>query len=423
MINKLKGVSDDGKRLLSNFFSLSALQGANYLLPLITLPYLVRVLGPEKFGLIAFAQAFIQYFIILTDYGFYLSATREISIHREDREKVSEIFSSVMLIKFALMILSFIFLSIVVFTFTKFRNDWQVYFLAFGTVIGQVLFPFWFFQGIERMKHIAILNILAKLLFTISIFIIIKNKNDYIYVPLLNSMGSIIAGIISLWVALRWFKVRVKIPSPIAIKQELKNGWHIFISKMAIGFYTTSNTVILGFFTNNTVVGYYAAGEKVIRAIQGLQIPFSQAVYPYISKLASESTEKALGFVRKAAKLVSLPTVLVSLLLLIFARHITRLVLGEQFQASVYVIKIQSFLPFIVGLASVYANFFLLGFGYTKIWSRIIMFAGCVSLIGAVIFVYLLQMAHIGISINVLLTELIVLSLSFVAYRKLKSKL
>ena len=107
----------DKKRLFSNFFSLSFLQVASYIFPLITLPYLVRVLGPSKYGLVAFAQAFAGYFQIITNYGFIFSATREVSINRDNKDKISEIFSSVIAIQLFLAALSFIIMLAVVFIF------------------------------------------------------------------------------------------------------------------------------------------------------------------------------------------------------------------------------------------------------------------------------------------------------------------
>jgi PST family polysaccharide transporter len=283
--------SDARKRLIENFLSLSVLQIANYILPLVTLPYLVRVLGPEKFGLIAFSQAFIGYFMILTDYGFNLSATRDISINRDDKEKVSEIFSSVMIIKLALMIISLILISVIIFSIEKFRKDWIIYYLTFGMVVGQVLFPVWYFQGMEKMKYITFLNILAKVIFTVAIFVFVNEASDYMYVPLLNSLGFIIAGILGLWIVLRDFEISFKFVGLKELKRQLKEGWYIFTSEISGDIYGRGTTIILGLVSNNTIVGYYSVAERVMKAVTGLSQPFAQALYPYIMRTKFNSFE------------------------------------------------------------------------------------------------------------------------------------
>ncbi len=398
--------SDTRRRLIENFLSLSVLQITNYILPLITLPYLARVLGPEKFGLIAFSQAFIGYFMILTDYGFNLSATREIAIYRGNKEKISEIFSSVMMIKFFLFLLALGIMSVIIFAFEKFRQDWKMYYLTFGMVLGQILFPVWFFQGMERMKYITFLNILSKLIFTVAIFIFVRKVEDYLYVPLLNSLGFIVAGVLGLWIALKDFEIEFKIPSWKEIKNQLKEGWYIFISTVAISLYTTSNTFILGLFANNTIVGYYSAAEKIIKAIQGLSNPISQAIYPYVSKLMHESRESGIKFLRKVTFLIGGFNLVLSLSIFIFADLIVKIALGPQYTGSVIVLRILAFLPFIIGLSNVFGIQTMLTLNFKKAFLKILISASFLNLVLA--FILVPSLKHIGISISVLISEIFV---------------
>lgn len=400
------------KKLTENFLSLSVLQGLNYLLPLITLPYLVRVLGPEKYGLVAFAQAFIAYFGILTDYGFNLSATREISVQRENKEKISAIFSSVMLIKFVFLILSFILMSVLVFSIHKFRNEWLLYFLTFGTVLGQVLFPIWFFQGIERMKYITWLNIIAKTIFTVLVFVIIRQKTDYIYVPFLGALGTIISGILALGIIRKHFKVNFHLPSKNEVIHQLREGWYIFISTVAISLYSISNTFILGLFASNTIVGYYSGAEKIINAVQGLLSPVSQTIYPHISKIASESKERALKFLQKITILIGSSSFVLSLLIFLLAEVVVKILLGGQYLESIKVLRILSFLPFIVGLSNIFGIQTMLTFDYKKAFSNILIIASLINITLA--FILVPFFFHIGIAFAVVISETFVTIVMFV---------
>lgn len=325
ILKKIKNNSDY-KRLFENFISLSILQGLNYILPLVTFPYLVRVLGVEKFGLLSFATATIAYFQILTDYGFNLSATREVAIYRDNKEKLQEIFSSVMIIKFGLLLVSLILLSIVVFSFNKFRQDWLVYYLSFGMVLGQVLFPVWFFQGMERMRYITLLNILAKGLFTVAIFVFVRTQEDYWKVPLLNSIGFLIAGVVSLWIVYRYWAIRVQPVSKASIVNQLREGWHIFVANLTGNIYGQGTIFILGLLKDNAVVGYYSIAEKLLKAISGLVQPLAQTIYPY---LARKNIFKIKNVLQKTYKTILILNSILLLILVLGVKYVYYFFVGK----------------------------------------------------------------------------------------------
>ena len=331
MINKLKNIAntEDKKRLISNFFSLSVLQGVNYLLPLLTLPYLVRVLGVEYFGLLAFATAMITYLNIITDYGFNLTATREISLHRDNKEKVIEIFSSVMSVKFILVIISFILLSILVLSFERFNKDWEIYFLTFGIVIGQALFPVWLFQGMEKMKYITYLNILSKLIFTVAIFIFVKEQNDYYIVPMLTSIGFIISGILSLILVKKEFKISFHLQKLKTIKYYFLDSWHVFQQQFYVSMYGPINIVFLGLLATDTVVGYYSIVEKILLIPLTVFAMAARAYYPYGVKLYEKNKKLYFSQFKKISFVYLISSILFIFIIFLFNKEIVSIITGK----------------------------------------------------------------------------------------------
>jgi PST family polysaccharide transporter len=411
-------MNSTNKRLINNFLSLAVLQGTNYILPLITFPYLVRVLGPSNFGLIAFSQALINFFVVLTDYGFNLSATKQIAVNRDSKENISSIFSTVFLIKSIFATFYFFILVAIVFSIEKLSQDWDLYLISYGMVIGSALFPVWFFQGMENMKYISLLNICSKMISTVAIFLFIKEENDYLFVPLFNSLSAILVGTISVMIVFRKFNVIITFRSfRERATKHIIDGWHVFISMIAINLFTASNTIILGLFTNNTIVGYYASGEKIVKAIQGLLTPVAQTVYPYINSLAAKSKEAAFTFIKKILLLICSITLLVSATLFLSADFMVPLILGHEYTNSIIVVKILSLLPFMVGLSNLFGIQTMLTFNMKKEYSKIYISAGLLNIALALTLVPFLK--YIGTGICVIVTEIIiVISMFIVLYKK-----
>lgn len=405
MIEKIrrKFKSEDNKRLLSNFTSLAILNGFNYFLPLITLPYLVRVLGVQYFGLLSLATAVISYFNIVTDYGFNLTATRDISIHREDKEKIIEIFSSVMIVKSILMLISFIVLCIIVMSFDKFSKNWEIYFLTFGTVLGRLLFPVWFYQGMEKMKYITYLDILAKSIFTASVFIFVQKQSDFYVVPVLSSLGFFVSGVCSLVIIRREFGVNFKWQSFTKIKYYAKESYYIFISNISVTLYTSTTIVLLGVFTNETMVGYYSMADKLIAAMKQLITPVSQAFFPYISKKAKASKRITLNIVKKLA-IITIPlSAILTFFLFIMAEEVLKFIFGIVGPTAI-ILRILAIIPLLVVLDTIFGTLLMLVFKRDKEYGKIIISAGIINLILAVIFIPLFQC--VGAAFSVLIVEL-----------------
>ena len=184
--------------IAKNAGSLYLIQFANIILPLIYLPYLFRVLGPTGYGVVAFGQSLVGYFVIFVDYGFALSATRTISVNRDNVIAVSRTVFSVWIAKGLICIVGFIVLLLLVMTVPKLHEITLLLFILYGTVIGNVLFPIWLFQGMEKMVAISVINLIMRLIVGVGIFALVRRPEDYILYAGLTSISSIGAGLVGL---------------------------------------------------------------------------------------------------------------------------------------------------------------------------------------------------------------------------------
>ena len=405
----------DVKRVGKNFSSLVILQGANFLLPLITLPYLVRVLGTERFGLVMFAQSFALFFIILVDFGFNLSATRAVSLNRNNKSKINEIFSSVFIIKFFLILISLIIISVIVIFIPRFNKDWEIFFLSFGVVIGQALFPVWYYQGIEKMSLITVINVLAKLVFTILILVFVRSEVNYLMVPIFNSVGFILAGIIGLLFAMK--NISFKTPKFNNLKVVFKESSQLFISNLSTTLYTTSNTLILGLFTNNYMVGVYASMEKLILAIKNLYIPIFQAMFPWLS---SKKPDKVITITSKLMLPLFILGSIIFLIIFFFAESILDIIYNDVLITSYSnVFRILGLIAIFSGLNMLFNMLFLSALKKYKERMKIILTAGIINITLALIFVKFYNIY--GIAITVTFTELILLLFGWYYYSIIKN--
>ena len=406
------------KVVLSNFASLSVLQAITYLLPVIILPYLFRVIGPAKFGLIAFAQAFAQYFLILTDYGFSISATKEISLCQDKPSEVSRVFSAVMAAKLALAFVSLLIMGSIVYFIHRFRSDCLVYAFSFGAVIGNTIFPVWFFQGTEKMKHIADLNIGGGIISTLLIFLSVRGPEDYLMVPLINSLVCLITGLLGLRIVFKKFGISFRLPGYTNLRAQLKASWDIFISNVAINAYTTTRIFALGLLTNNTVTGFYSIAEKMANVCQTFPLAsFSQALFPRLSQVFHKNKVKAFEIMRRIQQVTVNISLICLPLIFIFAHVIVRIVCGGDYPETILSLRLLLISVFFVS-ANAFRAQFLLVCGKTHIYSRIHVVMAMIGL--PLIFLLIYSFSYVGAAVAAIATESGIFAITYITVSRLE---
>lgn len=402
--------------LRNNIIALAIVQASNYILPLISLPYLARVLGAESFGKVVFAQALMMYFILLVEYGFSWSATRKVAENRENRVLLGEIFMNIWAVQWLLIALcSVIFVSIV-FGVEKFRGEIGFYAAAFLIVLGNVLFPIWFFQGVEKLQLQSVLQFAGKLIGLLFIFVLVKNENDGIWVLLSNALSAIIAGLFSIFFIFKSGYFKICFPSLSGMRQEFVEGFSLFASRVSISFYTMLIPLALGWIAGPVALAYFNVADKLRVGAQSLITPISQAIFPRISHLVSKNESSAYQLIKRSAVAIFLVSGTASLMLFVLSEPLVQLMAGDGFDGAVSVLHWMSPVPFLVGMSNLFGVQLMIPLRLNIAFNRILF---CAAVLCVIILWPLINYAEAsGAAITLMIVEFFVSVVMFFYLRK-----
>ena len=392
-------------RIFSNFMALGILQGTNFLLPVLVMPYVINKIGADGYGIVAVAQVVLLIFCTVSDYGFNLTATRALALHRDDASKNATLFFTVLAAKMIICIVLFGVLLLLITLVPFFKPHFQLYLFGFTWVLGQSLLVSWFFQGMEKMKYITIYTLLARMLFVALVFVFIRQRSDYRFFILFMGVGSLVAGILSIFQAIRLCKLPVVRPLWSDIKHELKEGWTVMLSNISINTFLSINVFILRLFTNDLIAGYYSVAEKIFLATRQIPVLFSQVIYPPVCQLLQKGKESTRSFFRSVYLPFLSLMLLAGILLFSFSSFIISFFLGQHNGNAVLLLRLFCWGPVIVCL-HIPASLLLMAADQKKSYLRVLTWGTVLNVICNLLLVQV--WGSVGTTVSVLLTELFI---------------
>ncbi len=405
-----KSKNESTKTLISNFSYLSLLEIIGILFPMLTYPYLIRVLGKDLYGVIVFSQAILAYVIIITNFGFNVSATRRISEYRHDSNMVKKIFSSIIYLKSVICVLCLLIYFALLLIF-----DFQykiVYFYIIGLCVQEVLFPVWFFQGMEKMRYITIVSFISRFLFVLLIFFIVKKQADYWVVPLAYSLGGSFSSIISLIIIKRKFKIFFVKVNRQRLWLDFKESYPFFTSRLASVVMERTNVLLIGAFFDFGTVAVY---DLCVKVVSIFKMPFtliSQVLYPHVART------KNMMMVHTVYKKVLLLGIILAILVCLFSPIIVKILAGDGVWQAVSLLRIMGWYLPIVGASYILGASTLVITGYVREYNLSVLYA---FMMYSVLIVFLLYFDWVNIytmAITYILPELyIALYRRYIAFK------
>ena len=411
-IKKRISGSKDGKTVFANFGYLSLLQIAGYVFPLITMPYLARVIGSEGFGKIAFAAAIMSWIQTVADWGFNLTATRDVAQHRDDKETVSKIFSNVLYARIILTSFSAVVLLLATILIPICKENSLIIWLTFLMIPGHIFFPDWFFQAVERMKYTTIFNLLMKIIFTLAVFVFIRDKEDYFFQPLFTSIGYVICGLGALYLILLKWRYKLVKPDIHDIYYTIKNSTDVFINSMMPNLYNSFSIMLLGQFGGPSATGIFDGGNKFISIFFQFQTVLSRAFFPLLSRRSDK--------ISLFAKINMLSGCTLSFLLVLLAPFIIKVMLGSEFEDSAVVLRILAISFIFMALSNTYGQNFLIITHKEKDLRNITMISSIIGMVIAFPMVYFFS--YVGAALTVLTSRVLIGTLSYIRARHYMNK-
>ncbi len=391
-----------GKGIWQNVVALYGVQAGRKLIPLVSIPYLARVLGPSGWGTVAFVQAMAEFLVIIIEFGFNISATREVARNRDNPQECGRVMAGVLGAQ-AMLAAGGILLAVLAARFLPVVSDHPKLLIAgLAYAIGQGFAPQWFFQGLERMRLAAALELTGKLLSLIGIFIFVHSPDDNWKVLALTALAPALTTLVGLGLAYR--AIPMHFPTWSLIRPAFVMGTPMFVFRSAESLYGVGNAFLLGLFTTPEIVGYFAAAEKISKAAFGLLNPIREAIFPRLSHLAARGgADAAVHLARVGATIMIGGGAVLGGGLYIFAPWACNRLLGGEFAPAVEVLRVLSVLPFLLSVTYAVGFQWLLPFGKDALVNRIILTAGLINL--ALSFLLARPFAHVGMAWAVVVAE------------------